>query len=141
MIIKICKECNNELLETDKIPGYDLYECSSCGYPNDNIYEEEGEIEMKNNIYFKISNGEKAAEVEQYLIENEIEYNMYTDPLKALCDEEVRRMREEYIQIELTDEQASELSEALFDTEMELLNYDTFLDITDRFVNSIELEE
>lgn len=96
---------------------------------------------MKNNIYFKINNGEKAAEVEQYLIDNNIDYNAYTDPLKALCDEEVRRLREEYIQVELTEEQAMQLSETIFDTEMELLNYDAFLEITDRFVNSIELEE
>lgn len=139
MEIKLCKECGNELLESDKIPDYNLYECNSCKYPNGEL-DYKGEKEMKNNVYFKI-NEEKAESVEQLLIEKEIEYTRYTNALKALCDEEVERMREEYLQIELTEQQAQQLSETIFDTEMELLNYDTFLELTDRFVNSIELEE
>ena len=95
---------------------------------------------MKNNVYFKMKE-EKAQVVEQYLIENDIEYVRYSSDLKALCDEEVERMREDYLQIQLTEEQAELLSETIYDTEMDLLNYDTFLELTDRFVNSIELEE
>lgn len=95
---------------------------------------------MKNNVYFKMKE-EKAQVVEQYLIENDIEYVRYSSALKALCDEEVERMREDYLQIQLTEEQAELLSETIYDTEMDLLNYDTFLELTDRFVNSIELEE
>lgn len=35
MIVKgYCKECGNEVKDTDIIPGYNLYECEKCGYPN-----------------------------------------------------------------------------------------------------------
>lgn len=95
---------------------------------------------MNKNVYFKM-NEEKAEVVEQYLIDNNIEYTRYSNALKALCDEEVERMREEYLQIELTEEQAEQLSETIFNTEMDLLNYDTFLELTDRFVESVESEE
>lgn len=88
------------------------------------------------NIYYKINESDYQL-TEQLLNENNIGFVKYNDILKAVCDEETERLRIEYLDIKLTDKQAEELSDCMFDTEMDLLNYDTFLEIADRFVDGV----
>lgn len=92
---------------------------------------------MNNKVYYKI-NEEDSQLTEKLLNDNNIEFTKYNDVLKAICDEEAQRMREHHIDIQITDEQTEKLSECLFDTEMDLLNYDVFLEIADRYVDDIK---
>lgn len=125
----ICKECGNELKVTDKIEGYDnIYECSSCGHPNG-----EKTLELGfHSYYYKVDNKD-SVRVEQLLNENNISYTRYSDPLKAVCDEEVKRLSQELEENALNDEQASIVSERIFNTQQDLLNYNVFIDIFESY--------
>lgn len=127
----ICKECGTEL---DYINNRvecctDIYKCSNCGLE----FNGEKTLELGfHSYYYKVDNKD-SVRVEQLLNENNISYTRYSDPLKAVCDEEVKRLSQELEENALNDEQASIVSERIFNAQQDLLNYNVFIDIFESY--------